>query len=88
MQAEIEARLSEPTAVAAIDTAEFNLSPYIKEIIVNPNGTIAVQGGKSGQMFMLIPTKVDGTLSWRCIGGTYDTMPPTCRTASHFTAAF
>jgi hypothetical protein len=74
--------------VAAIDTAEFNLSPHIKEIIVNPNGTIGVQGGKSGQMFMLIPTKVDGTLSWRCIGGTYDTMPPTCRTASHFTAAF
>jgi len=85
MQAEIEGRLSEPTAVIAIDTAEFNLSPYIKEIIVSPNGAIAVQGGKSGQMFMLIPTKVDGTLSWRCIGGTYDTMPPTCRTASHFT---
>jgi hypothetical protein len=88
MQAEIEARLSEPTAVVAIDTAEFNLSPYIKEIIVSPNGAIGVQGGKSGQMFMLIPTKVDGTLSWRCIGGTYDTMPPTCRTTSHFTAAF
>ena len=77
-QEDIASQLEESPDVS-IDTNEYSLSSEIKEIIVASNGLIALQGGKAGQMFMLIPSVANSTVTWRYVGGTHEYMPMKCR---------
>ncbi|WP_146168198.1 hypothetical protein [Pseudomonas mangrovi] len=36
---------------------------------VTKDGTIFIQGGREGQLIVLVPALKEGKVSWRCIGG-------------------
>ena len=78
VQEDVASQLEENLEVS-IDINAYSLSSEIKEMIVASDGLIAVQGGKAGQMFMLIPSVADSTVTWRCVGGAHEYMPIKCR---------
>lgn len=78
IQEDITSQLEE-SAEVSIDINAYSLSTEIKEIIVASDGLVAVQGGKAGQMFILIPSVANSTVTWHCVGGTHEYMPIKCR---------
>lgn len=36
---------------------------------ITKDGMIFIQGGREGQLIVLVPTLTEGKVSWRCIGG-------------------
>lgn len=49
------------------------------EAIVTREGTILLQGMRYGHVLALIPSLVEGAVSWHCIGGPPKDMPRQCR---------
>lgn len=54
-------------------------SRYIENMMVLRDGTIIAKGGKSGQVFILVPSISNASIIWKCIGGNNHAMPPECR---------
>ena len=46
-------------------------SPAPTYFEVTKDGTIFIQGGREGQLIVLVPALMEGTVSWRCIGGSW-----------------
>lgn len=78
IQKEVESLLISGNDIQ-VDLENHDVSAYIKNIAISDEGSITVQGGNSGQLFILIPRNEAGLINWKCFGGSYDAMPIICR---------
>lgn len=55
---------------AGVGVGRPNFSAADPELFeVTPEGTILIKGGLEGQLVVLIPTRTNGQVAWRCLGG-------------------
>ena len=78
LQSNIAVKLSAGIAIKPSEQAGA-YSEYIQYLKIFSSGALLVKGGNSGQVFVLIPSKADDDITWNCIGGNNDAMPPSCR---------
>lgn len=46
---------------------------------ITPDGMIIMQGGREGQLVVLIPSLAEGKVTWRCLGGSRHDVMSSCR---------
>lgn len=62
---------------ASVDRASLSLRD-VSVFEITDSGALLIKGGREGQFVMLIPTLIDGQVSWRCVGGPTSAMPEGC----------
>lgn len=46
---------------------------------VSSDGVILIRGIREGQVMVLVPNLQSGVVTWECVGGSADAVPPACR---------
>ncbi len=62
-----------------VQVEKYTSRKEIQKMHVFPEGHIAMKVGENGQILILFLEIKNGKISWSCLGGFNETMPPECR---------
>lgn len=64
---------------AGMDIAIPKATKEIQWVKISGDGTLVAITPKFGQVFVLMPSYIDGKIEWQCVAGSRKDVPPNCR---------